>query len=427
MQGKLVCMRFVRLSAEAYASFVHKQSRLFLPQMPEYGITRVEQGFSVEYLGVVEGDSHASERIMGAGLLTIQPWKKAFQRALMNYGPTLDWSNSQLVTTFFTGLTDFLRMHYPRALAVQISPLVPKNRYADIEVIEECEVGAQADHHLRELGYARINKEFYEQSDIQIRYIYTKSIASMSFEEATATLSKGLRRRFHNEGRYGVEVRFLGPDEFGVFEQLHESAAERTEMAGITSSSESLYRSLMEKLGSQRAFLCVAFYSPKRYIQQIEDEQETVRARIATVEARKPTKARDRDLHQAEERLRTLESNHESALESLDEFGDRDIPFNSALSFISGDELILLLGGMDKRFASYGRDYPVERAMFKLACDKGLSVYNTFGITGCFDETAIDAPVLSFKRWLNGNVEEFIGTYNRPLHPKLARALGATE
>ena len=65
--------------------------------------------------------------------------------------------------------------------------------------------------------------------------------------------------------------------------------------------------------------------------------------------------------------------------------------------------------------------------MFKLACDKGLSVYNTFGITGCFDETAIDAPVLSFKRWLNGNVEEFIGTYNRPLHPKLARALGATE
>ena len=85
-------MRFVRLSAEAYASFVHKQSRLFLPQMPEYGITRVEQGFSVEYLGVVEGDSHASELIMGAGILTIQPWKKAFQRALMNYGPTLDWS-----------------------------------------------------------------------------------------------------------------------------------------------------------------------------------------------------------------------------------------------------------------------------------------------------------------------------------------------
>ena len=163
MQGKLVCMRFVRLSAEAYASFVHKQSRLFLPQMPEYGITRVEQGFSVEYLGVVEGDSHASERIMGAGLLTIQTWKKAFKRDLMNYGPTLDWSNSQLVTTFFTGLTDFLRMHYPRALAVQISPLVPKNRYADIEVIEEGEVGAQAVHHLRELGYARINKEFYEQ------------------------------------------------------------------------------------------------------------------------------------------------------------------------------------------------------------------------------------------------------------------------
>ncbi|MFT0848078.1 peptidoglycan bridge formation glycyltransferase FemA/FemB family protein [Actinomycetaceae bacterium L2_0104] len=80
---------------------------------------------------------------------------------------------------------------------------------------------------------------------------------------------------------------------------------------------------------------------------------------------------------------------------------------------------------MDKRFSSYARDYPVERAMFKLACDMGLEVYNTFGISGVFDETAVDAPVLAFKRWLNGNVEEFIGTYVLPMHPHVASRLGA--
>lgn len=305
-------------------------------------------------------------------------------------------------------------------------PLVHKNLYEDIEVSSANELGAQVHERLGELGYDRLDHEFYERPDVQIRYIYTKNIAGMTFEEATATLSKGLRRRFHNEGRYGVQVRFLDPDQFDVFEHLHESAAERTNMAGITVSSQAMYRRLMEKLGPRRAFLCVAYYSPKRYIGQIEEEQKALIARIAELNERKPTKARDRELTQANERTLTLESNHQAALESLEEFGDREIPFNSALSFISGNELILLLGGMDKRFSCYARDYPVERAMFKLACDEGLDVYNTFGISGCFDETAIDAPVLSFKRSLNGNVEEFIGTYNKPIHSIAAKVLGAS-
>ena len=193
----------------------------------------------------------------------------------------------------------------------------------------------------------------------------------MTFEEATATLTKGLRRRFHHEGRYGVEVRFLGPDQFDVFEQLHESTAERTGMDEITQSSESLYRGVMERLGPERAFLCVAYYSPARYMQQIRDEQEEVAGRIAELEQRKQTKARDRELGQAQDRLETLASNYEDAAASLEELGDRDIPFNSAFSFISGRELVLLLGGMDKNLTQFARDYPVERAMFKLACDKG--------------------------------------------------------
>lgn len=86
----------------------------------------------------------------------------------------------------------------------------------------------------------------------------------------------------------------------------------------------------------------------------------------------------------------------------------------------------MLLGGIDKRFASYGRDYPVERAMFKLTCDRGLATYNTFGISGTFTHGAIDAPVLAFKRMLNGMVEEFIGTHvlpgTRPARPRSGSA-----
>lgn len=116
-------MRFVRLTAEAYTSFCQGLSRQFLPQMPEYGDVRSDQGFPVEYLGVVDGRTRRTEHVIGAGLLLIQPWKRVFQRALMNYGPTLDWENSDLVTTFFEGMNSLIRRMYPRVLSVQLCPL----------------------------------------------------------------------------------------------------------------------------------------------------------------------------------------------------------------------------------------------------------------------------------------------------------------
>lgn len=41
----------------------------------------------------------------------------------MNYGPTLDWENSDLVTTFFEGMNSLIRRMYPRVLSVQLCPL----------------------------------------------------------------------------------------------------------------------------------------------------------------------------------------------------------------------------------------------------------------------------------------------------------------
>ena len=414
-------MRFVLLTSKAYARFLEEsRPRVFIPQSIEFARVRERLGYKVEYVGVVDDTERT---VVGAGVLTYQPWKKAFWRAQLVYGPLLDWENAEAIETFFTGLVKHLKKN-PRVLALRFNPLLPRAFYDDIKVIEDNPTAARAEEIFVKIGATRLTKEFYEQPDIQIRYIYTKDIAGKSFEEATATLAKGLRRRFHNEGRYGVETRLLPPEEFDVFEKLHESTADRTTMHEISGSSKAFYTELMRELGPERALLCVAFLSPSRYIEQIQDERTETRKRIDLLEGRKATKARDRELEQLRERLTTLDSQEEQARTTLAEHGE-DIPFNAALSFRFGDELILLLGGMDKRFAAYARDYPVERAMFKWACDAGLSVYNTFGISGIFDESAPDAPVLKFKRWLGGNVEEFVGTYVLPIHPFLAKATGA--
>ncbi|MDO4888415.1 MAG: peptidoglycan bridge formation glycyltransferase FemA/FemB family protein [Actinomycetaceae bacterium] len=416
-------MRFAVLTPEAYQNFVENTDhRVFIPQLPEFARVRANHGYRVEYVGIVDGEDDA---VVGAGVVVYQPWKRFFFRAQLGYGPLLDWDDARAITCFFEGLKDHL-IKDRRVLVLRFNPLVARAFYEDIEVREENENAKAVVRQLTDLGAMRLTKEFYEQSDVQIRFIYTKDIEGLSFDEAIGTLAKGLRRRFRNEGRYGVTTSFLPPEDFDVFDSLHESTAERTTMEEMTDNVRNLYRDLMTELGPERALLCVARLSPSLYLSQIADERAQAQERIATLEERKATKARDRELKELDQRLATLAANEEQARQTAQEHGE-DIPFNAALCFRIGKELILLLGGMDKRFAAYARDYPVERAMFKWACDHGLSTYNTFGISGIFDDSAPDAPVLAFKRWLNGNVEEFVGTFVIPMRKNLAKALSALE
>ncbi|EPD26167.1 lipid II:glycine glycyltransferase FemX [Actinotignum schaalii] len=414
-------MQFAVLSENEYNDYMSAQ-RCFLSQTVSYGRVRQAEGYRVEYVGVRDNTG----TVCGAGLIMYQPWKKLFTRASLAYGPTLDWSQREVVAAFFSGLNRHFASQ-PRLLTARINPILARRWYTDITPLEDNPVADAVSHALERDGWRHLPYEFGERSDIQLRWIYTKTISGMNFEEAKATLAKGLRRRFNNENRYGVETRFLGPEDFDVFAQLYASTRDRTDgMPELSASAVRFYRDLMADMGPERALLAVAYVSPRRYLDQIAAERTEVHERIEVLRGRKETKARDRELEQAAQRLEVLDGQEEMARETLAERGDAEIPFNAALGFRVGSELILLLGGMDKTLSAYARDYPVERAMFKYACDEGLDTYNTFGISGDFSEDADDANILAFKRWLNGQVEEFVGTYEKTFAPRfLARALGA--
>lgn len=419
-------MKFSVLSIQSYERFIKENdARIFIPQSPEFVRVRTRQGEKIQCVGVTSDDGSC---ILAAGVLSYQPWKGFFRKARLVYGPTLDWENDALIRAFFEGIKEHLHKDR-KVLSLDFSPLLPRAFYDDITEVSVNEIATQAVSTLKKMGATRLNKEFYERPDIQIRFIYTKALGpnGTDFETALTGLAKGLRRRFRNEGRYGVITRFLPPEEFDVFEGLHESTRERQEMNGISASSRALYTELMRELGPERSFLCVAFFSPLLYLEQINEEREATKARLAAVEARKTTKASLRQIQEEKDKLSVLDHNEAQCREHIEKYGDKEVPFNAALSFLFGKELILLLGGMDKRFVAYARDYPVERAMFKWACDNGISLYNTFGISGIFDESAPDASVLDFKRWLRGNVEEFVGTFVLPIRPRLASLLGALD
>ncbi|MDE1535660.1 lipid II:glycine glycyltransferase FemX [Actinotignum sp. GS-2025c] len=408
-------MHFTTLTAEEYASATRHSSRLFLAQLPEYGQWRTEQGDTVDYVGVREGSE-----LRGVALITYQPWKKLFTRAIITNGPTLDWEDAELVDFFFTELKGYLAAK-KRVIALRITPNVPAAFYADTDKVADSALGTRVTAQLSAAGFQRVAVDPNDPADIH--FIYTKDIAGKSFEEIADSLTKTMRRQVKHVGRYGVEVRTGGVELWETFHQLYESSRERTEMAEISDYSAHLYTAMMEKLGPERAFLAIAYAHPATYLEEITANIARLDEQIAQNSTEPHTRKKAGALKELGNQRASLVKQETEARDLAQRYGT-SVPFAGVLAFRWGDELVQLLRGFNKDFTTYNRDYPVESTLLRWAAAHGISTYNTLGISGIFDESAPDYPVLEYKRKLNGNVEEFIGTFALPLRPE-ARLTGA--
>ncbi|MDE1653743.1 lipid II:glycine glycyltransferase FemX [Actinotignum sanguinis] len=408
-------MHFTTLTAEEYASATRHSSRLFLAQLPEYGQWRTEQGDTVDYVGVREGSE-----LRGVALITYQPWKKLFTRAIITNGPTLDWEDAELVDFFFTELKGYLAAK-KRVIALRITPNVPAAFYTDTDKMADSALGTRVTAQLSAAGFQRVAVDPNDPADIH--FIYTKDIAGKSFEEIADSLTKTMRRQVKHVGRYGVEVRTGGVELWETFHQLYESSRERTEMAEISDYSAHLYTAMMEKLGPERAFLAIAYAHPATYLEEITANIARLDEQIAQNSTEPHTRKKAGALKELGNQRASLVKQETEARDLAQRYGT-SVPFAGVLAFRWGDELVQLLRGFNKDFTTYNRDYPVESTLLRWAAAHDISTYNTLGISGIFDESAPDYPVLEYKRKLNGNVEEFIGTFALPLRPE-ARLTGA--
>lgn len=412
-------MKFALLSDSEYNDFASQQDRLFLPQTAEYGRVRRREGMRVDYPAVRADDG----TVLAAGLLTYQPWKRFFLRAQLVYGPTLDWRNREVAGFFLDHLEAFLRKNR-RVLSLRLNPPVAKAYYRDTTKTGDAEIGTATTALLASHGYQHVDKEFSEQADVQVRFIYTKEIAGKDFEEIADSLTPTMRRQVKHVGRYGVSVKFLGPEDFEIFERLHESSRERTHMAPISAASARLYKDLLREMGPERSLLLVAYASPAAYLKEINANLEQLGKQIAKNERPPETTKKVRALKELNNQRDSQLRAREGASRLLAQYGD-NVPFAAVLAYRCGNEIVQLLRGLNKDFTVYNRDYPIESALLRWAADRGdITMYNTFGITGDFSRDAEDYNVLEYKRKLDGNVEEFLGMFVKPLS-LLAGPLGA--
>ncbi len=424
-------MRFVQLTESAYARFAERQERMSFTQLPEYVATRKAQGADVALVGVVDGDP---ERLLAAAVVSYQPWKRLFKRANIVYGPTFEEYSPEAERTFYEGLLDFAKRDR-MMLSVRVTPPMIRRHYDDVTPGDETVEAQNFDRLIEELGGHRVMLDFFERFDIPARFSYVKDIEGMDFATAHKSTGQQVRTAFNRKGTNGVEVTFVKPDQIDILEGVLNHTAERTNMPEISASRIEYYALLAEHLGADKAFLPVAILHTATYLEQIAEERAEVSAKLEDFSKREADleaegkalgKKQRNQMKELQSRLDVLAKRETETRAVQAEHGD-EVILAASLFVASPNELAYVVSGAYSEFNSYYGIYLIHREMFEWATANNVKYYNFYFISGDFTDEATDAGVLHFKRQFVGDVEEYVGTYDLPIRPMLAKALGALD
>lgn len=421
-------MRFVRLDDVAYERFASQVERMSFTQLPAYVSVRRASGQRVEICGVVTG---SPERLVAAGVVVVQPWRKFFSRANLVFGPTFAEYSPEAEEAFYRGLAAWLKRS--GVLALRAVPMVVRAHYDDVERQEETERAQRLDGLITQLGGQRLEKDFTDAADIQTRFVYVKDITGMDLAQVTKSAGQQVRTAFNRWGTKGIEVRFNSPEDIDVLGRVLTHTAERTQTNPPSASELDYYRNLAEHLGPDEAFFPVAVLLPAAYLEEIAAEREQIEGKLAdfaereralTAEGKVLGKKQRNQVKELNSRLEVLQRRYDET-EAVRQAHGEEIVLAASFFVHSPHELTYLVSGAYAEFNDYYGIYFIHRAMFDWATQNDVRWYNFFGMTGDFTPEASDAGVVHFKRQFKGDAEEYVGTYDIPIRPLLAKLTNA--
>lgn len=423
-------VRFIRLEEHDYEAFLAERERVYFTQLLAFAHARRHEGFRADVVGLVDDDG----AVRAAAIVQFQPWKRFFRRARIFYGPVLArdaQDSSEIQERFYAGLLDWLRA-IRTVLSLEVAPAVLRRRYDDLTELEETAEGERFDTLAEELGFSRVHLDFEQQSDIANRFVYVKEIGGMDFPAIASSVNQQVRTGFNRWGANGVDVQFVDPSRIDLLGGVLDSTAERTGAHRTDAAQLAFYKDLATRLGED-AFLPVAILRTRRHLEEIAAEREAILPRIAEIDEQeaerlaageKLSKKQRTQRNELRDRLAVLGKREQETRRIREESGD-EVVLAASFFIHSHGELTYLVSGAYAQYNSYMGIYLIHRAMFEWAAAHGVRRYNFWGISGDFGPEALDAGVLHFKRQFRGNVEEFVGTYEFAVRPRLARWLGA--
>ena len=404
-------MIFTEISSEELLKFQKDNNhRYYFSQAAEYNVMGHNNNLKTKILAVKENNE-----ILAYGIFIYFQYKKYFYKVTAQYGPIMDYSNTELVTFYFEQLKNYYSKNL-KVLCVRVNPFINEKYFNDIEYITENKEAIKVNRILNDLNYCAMNEDLFTNPTLSSRCIFSKTLdENITETNLLKNVSQIARYTINRTIKEGVQVReidIFNEEDAKIFDEINRDTENRINFEIRDNTYfKTLKNSIKEKVHYLISYIdCDQFIeTTTNTIVSLEKELDDLKEKLeqGKVNAKKATNR----LKEFDENIAIWYKKIDKIKELKSENGN--IINLSCASFIeSGQDLIYFTSGAMRKFHRYEGPYAILFHMMKYAINNNFKYFNFFGTSKDFEsEEATDYGVLQFKRNFNGNIEYFMDNY----------------
>ena len=404
-------MIFTEISSEELLKFQKENNhRYYFSQTAEYNVMAHNNNLKTKILAVKENNE-----ILAYGIFIYFQYKKYFYKVTAQYGPIMDYSNTELVSFYFEQLKNYYSKNL-KVLCVRVNPFINEKYFNDIEYITENKEAIKVNRILNDLNYCAMNEDLFTNPTLSSRCIFSKTLdENITETNLLKNVSQIARYTINRTIKEGVQVReidIFNEEDAKIFDEINRDTENRINFEIRDNTYfKTLKNSIKEKVHYLISYIdCDQFIeTTTNTIASLEKERDDLKEKLeqGKVNAKKATNR----LKEFDENIAIWYKKIDKIRELKSENGN--IINLSCASFIeSGQDLIYFTSGAMRKFHRYEGPYAILFHMMKYAINNNFKYFNFFGTSKDFEsEEATDYGVLQFKRNFNGNIEYFMDNY----------------
>lgn len=402
-------MKFVILTEEEYDGFARKHPcRNFLNSKIAFDMKEV-YNWQHTFVGVKDNNTI----ICATGLVFVPMMKKYFY-AYAQRGLLIDYENKALLQYFTQELSKYLKAK--QVVYLKIDPYIAyKEHDIDGELVTNGFDHSYVVNNLEACGYQHqgFTKSFSDYS--QVRWMFVLDLDGKTEEQLLAEMDHQTRWSVNKTVKLDVKVRELTYEEIPLFQGMMEYASSTR---NFTNHSLEYWQNQMKYFGTDGAKILMAYLDMKDFRKRIQEDlaKETkAMEEIDTVLADTPNSKKFTKKKRAQQEALDLLAKREKEADELEaKYGDT-VPMAAGYFTFYEDEIVYVYSGAYDEFRKYNAPYAVQWHVLRYALAHGYKRYNFYGMSGIFDESAVDYGVYMFKKGFNGVVEELVGDFLLPV------------
>ena len=346
---------------------------------------------------MLAGLKDENDKLVAASLVLFRPLKFGWSVWYIPHGPILDYSDHEIVTTFFSALKK--EANKSRCAFVKIDP--PVFAHADLYVDYEDKVDQEA-MEVKELleSLAFEHGGFTEKihDTIQPRY---QAITFASEQAIEQRLSKRAKKEVRDAKRRMVEINRVGKEGLDDFYFL---ISKTEEAKDINLRNKEYFANIMDIYGDD-CYVYIASINLPDAIGKYEKMKANILKEIEVIGDSSPKK-----MHRLEEQLNSYNKHLDLFKGMQKEDGDKAL-IADGLTILYGHSSDILYAGFNRDYRNIPGQDPVFLKSMQEAFSAGAKYFNMGGV-----ENDLQDGLMAYKKNFDPHVVAYLGEFDLPVN-----------